>query len=102
MNNRKHYAAAISAFLIWGFFPIPLRAIQDFSAGEILYFRILFSLLILAIIIFGFKRKTVKEEWSKLRMLDPTARRSVIMLTLIGGALLTINWLTFIYIVNNI
>lgn len=99
---KKHYAAAISAFLIWGFFSIPLRALKEYSAGEILYFRILFSALVLLIIVFGFKRKDLKKDWIFFNGLTKTKRWEVIGLTLAGGALLTVNWLTFIYIVNNI
>jgi chloramphenicol-sensitive protein RarD len=102
MNNRKHYAAAITAFLVWGFFSIPLRALKDFSSGEILYFRILFALLLLLILIFGFKRGDLRENKAKLKALDPVTRRNTILLCLAGGMLLTVNWLTFIYIVNNI
>jgi chloramphenicol-sensitive protein RarD len=102
MSNSKHYAAAIAAFVIWGFFSIPLRALQEYSAGEILYFRILASLLVLAVIIPGFKRKDLKSDLAHLRSLDTVRRNTVIALTLAGGALLTVNWLTFIYIVNNI
>jgi chloramphenicol-sensitive protein RarD len=102
MNNRKHYAAAIAAFVIWGFFAIPLRALKEYTAGDILYFRILFSLLVLMVIIFGFKRKSLREEWLKVKGLTSGDRKTVITLTLTGGALLTVNWLTFIYIVNNI
>jgi chloramphenicol-sensitive protein RarD len=102
MDNRKHYAAAVSAFVIWGFFTIPLRALQAYSAGEILYFRIMFSLAVLLIIIAGFKRKAVQADISFLRSFSTQERNKVIALTLAGGALLTINWLTFIYIVNHI
>jgi len=99
---KNHYAAAISAFVIWGFFSIPLRALKEFSAGEILYFRILFSAAILLIIVFGFKRKDIKKDWAYFKTFSTTKRKEVIGLTLAGGALLTVNWLTFIYIVNNI
>ena len=99
---KKHYAAAISAFVIWGFFPILLKALSDYSAGEILYFRILFSALILLIIVFGFRRKHIAKDWEYFRSFPPTKKKEVIFLTLAGGTLLTINWLTFIYIVNNI
>jgi chloramphenicol-sensitive protein RarD len=102
MENRKHYSAAVLAFAIWGFFSIPLRALKEYSAGDILYFRILFSLFILAVIIFGFRRNQVSLEWRKLRSMTASERNAAIALTLAGGALLTINWLTFIYIVNNI
>src|SRR5687767_3081598 len=98
MNNSKHYAAAIAAFLIWGFFSIPLRALRDYSAGEILYFRILASALVLAVIILGFKRNDLKIDLANLRSLAAQQRNMVIALTLAGGALLTVNWLTFIYI----
>jgi len=102
MNNSKHYAAAIAAFVTWGFFSIPLRALKDYSAGEILYFRILASVLVLAVIIFGFKRNDLSTNLTNLRSLAMPQRNKVIALTLAGGALLTVNWLTFIYIVNNI
>jgi chloramphenicol-sensitive protein RarD len=102
MDNRKHYLAAISAFVTWGFFSIPLRALKEYSAGEILYFRILFSTLVLFVIIFGFKRKDIRKDLSFLRSFNAEKKRNVILLTLAGGVLLTVNWLTFIYIVNHI
>jgi chloramphenicol-sensitive protein RarD len=102
MSNSKHYAAAITAFVTWGFFSIPLRALQEYAAGEILYFRILASLLVLGVIVLGFKRRDLKSDLANLRSLGAAQRNTVIALTLAGGALLTVNWLTFIYIVNNI
>jgi chloramphenicol-sensitive protein RarD len=101
MSNGKHYAAAITAFVIWGFFSIPLRALQGYTAGDILYFRILFSLLILLVIV-SIKRNDFKEAWKTFRFLESKERKRVVFLTLAGGALLTINWLVFIYVVNNI
>ena len=102
MNNQKHYAAAVTAFVIWGFFSIPLRAIQEYTAGEILYFRILLSAIVLIIVIALFKRRDLRDEWYKLVSSTPEKRRTTILLTLAGGALLCVNWLTFIYIVNDI
>lgn len=99
---KKHYAAAISAFVIWGFFPIPLKALSGYPAGEILYFRILFSTLILLIVVFGFRRNHIRSDWEYFISFSPTKKREVIFLTLAGGILLTINWLSFIYIINNI
>jgi chloramphenicol-sensitive protein RarD len=102
MTNQKHYAAAISAFVIWGFFSIPLRALQQYSAGEILYFRILLSLAILIVVVGVFRKKSLKKDLVTLQSISARQRFSVIALTLVGGLLLTVNWLTFIYIVNNI
>jgi len=102
MNSQKHYAAAVSAFVIWGFFSIPLRNLQQYSAGEILYYRILVSLAILAVVIVLFRRKSLRADLVKLQSISLRAQLTVLGLTLAGGLLLTVNWLTFIYIVNNI
>ena len=102
MNNQKHYVAAVAAFVVWGFFSIPLRALQNYTAGEILYFRILFSAITLLLIILLFKRRDLRHEWSLLVNLPRPKKNAAILLTLAGGALLCVNWLTFIYIVNAI
>lgn len=102
MNNRKYYVAGISAFVVWGFFSIPLRAISDYPVGQILYFRILFALLVLLLIIFGIKRHELKKDLQYLKSFPRPERNKIILLTLSGGALLIVNWLTFIYIVNSI
>lgn len=102
VNNARHYLAAITAFVIWGFFSLPLRAISDYSVGSILYFRILFSCVVLLVIVFGFKRGEIKKDLVVLRSLSRNQRKTVILLTMAGGALLIINWLSFIYIVNEV
>jgi len=102
VNNTRHYLAAITAFVIWGFFSLPLRAISDYSVGSILYFRILFSCLILLVIVFGFKRAEIRKDLASLRSLSRRERNTVIALTMVGGALLIINWLSFIFIVNKV
>lgn len=102
MSSKKHYAAAISAFVVWGFFSIPLRALNAYSAGEILYFRIVFSFVVLVAIITLFRKKSLREDIQLLSSYNRKKRWAILSLTLAGGALLTVNWLTFIYIVNNI
>src|SRR5688500_10072789 len=102
MDNRKHYVAGIVAFIIWGFFAIPLRALIGYSSGEILYFRILFSFLVLAVTVAVFRRQQLSQDWNYFTSLSKNMRRNTVLLTLAGGALLTVNWLTFIYIVNNV
>src|SRR5688500_423738 len=102
MENQKHYLAAVCAFIIWGFFSIPLRMLSDYHAGEILYFRIICSLLVLLVVVGIGKRQQVKEDLNTIKRFTSEKKRTVILLTLAGGALLCVNWLTFIYIVNNI
>ena len=102
MDSRKHYLAAITAFVLWGFFSIPLRAISSYPVGEILYFRIFFSALLLAILVFGFRRKQLRADWSFLLTFPTRERRKIITLTIAGGLLLIVNWLLFIYVVNSV
>jgi chloramphenicol-sensitive protein RarD len=102
MNNRKHYAAAVSAFTIWGFLSLPLRALKGYGAGEILYFRILFSAaLLLSVILIG-RKKHLQKDWSLIQSISKRERNMLILVTLAGGLLLTTNWLTFIYVINAI
>jgi chloramphenicol-sensitive protein RarD len=98
----KHFAAGLAAFLIWGFFALPLRALAGYPAGSILYFRIVFSVVVLGVVIVGLRRQQWWRDWATLRGLSAERRRQVVWLVLAGAVLLTINWLTFIYIVNNI
>jgi chloramphenicol-sensitive protein RarD len=102
MENRKHYIAAVSAFVIWGFFALPLRALKGYGSGEILFFRIVFSAIVLAVVIIGFRRQALRAEISRFKTLSLSEKKAAVFLTLIGGLLLTVNWLTFIYIVNHI
>lgn len=102
MNNSKHYAAAITAFVVWGFFSLPLRALRAFTAGEILYFRIAFSVIILLIILFGFRKDKVKQDIENLKTFTSQQRNRIVAIVLGGGALLIVNWLVFIYVINAI
>lgn len=102
MDTRKHYAAAITAFVVWGFFSLPLRALQAYTAGEILYFRIATSVIILFIILFGFRQQKLKQDIIRIKSLAGNQRNRNLMVTLAGGALLMVNWLVFIYVINAI
>jgi chloramphenicol-sensitive protein RarD len=102
MNNLKHYLAAVAAFTIWGFFPWLLKSLSAYTAGEILYFRILFASLILVVIITIIRRKIFQRDIASLMGLPSAKRWLTITGLLAGGALLTVNWLIFIYTVNNI
>lgn len=102
MDTRKHYAAAISAFVVWGFFSLPLRALQEYTAGEILYFRIASSVIILLVILFGFRRHKMRLNLSRLKSFPAKQRNQIVGLILGGGVLLIVNWLIFIYVINAI
>ena len=102
MNNLKHYFSAVAAFTIWGFFPLLLKSLGDYTSGEILYFRILFACGLLLVIVFGFRRSEWRKDVEFIRALPPNQRPLTILTLLFGGALLTVNWLIFIYTVNSV
>lgn len=102
MDNRKHYAAAISAFVVWGFFSLPLRALKEYTAGEILYFRIACSVGILLTIFLLFRKSEVRNDLLLFKSFAIGQRKQFIAVTLAGAILLIFNWLIFIYVINAI
>ncbi|WP_045687991.1 EamA family transporter [Hymenobacter sp. AT01-02] len=102
MKLSRHHLAALAAFLIWGFFPIPLRWLAGYASGQILFFRILLSLTFLLLIHGIFRRDAVRTTWQQWRAASATERRQAASSTVIGGLLLTSNWLLFIYVINQV
>jgi chloramphenicol-sensitive protein RarD len=100
--KQKYYLAVLSAFLIWGFMPLIVRALQTYSVSLFLYTRILISITILALL--GFT--ILKTKWqTTLRhfLAQPKAEKQKVMgLTLLSGFLLVVNWGLFVYVVNYI
>ncbi|MBC6991422.1 EamA family transporter [Hymenobacter sp. BT491] len=102
MKFSRYHLAAFSAFLIWGFFPLPLRLLSSYASGQILFFRILLSLSILLLIHAFFRREAVQTVWRQLLAASRAERRGVAVSTVFGGFLLTANWLLFIYVINQV
>ncbi|WBO84511.1 EamA family transporter [Hymenobacter yonginensis] len=102
MKLSRHHLAALAAFLIWGFFPIPLRWLHGYASGQILFFRILISLLVLLLIHGLGRRAAVQTVWQQWQAAPVAERRAVAVSTGLGGVLLTSNWLLFIYVVNQV
>ncbi|GAB2527149.1 EamA family transporter [Rufibacter soli] len=102
MKLNRYHGAAISAFLIWGFIPFPLKALTHFPASQILYFRILVSVLTLLVISLSTRRQQWQETLQLFKGHAPRERKRFVLFTLLGGTLLTINWLAFIYVVNHV
>ena len=98
----KYFSAALFSVVIWGFFSIPLREIQDYPSEQILYYRILTSLLITWIYIALFQRKKLQTDLSFLKTEERPSRNRIIFLSILTGILITGNWFTYIYAVNNV
>lgn len=101
-GRLKYFIAAFTAVIVWGFFSIPLRMLQDYSSDQILYYRIFTSLILTWLYILLFRKKQIKLDIKFFRKEDKFSRRKIIWLSLLAGFLITGNWFTFIYAVNNV
>lgn len=103
MQGRlKYFTAAFSAAVLWGFMAIPLRAIQEWPAEDILYYRIFVSCVLIWPFIFLFRRKKLSASVHYLRSAPPALSKRLITLTVVASLLIMGNWFTFIYAVNNV
>lgn len=84
---------AVGAYLCWGFFPLFWKTLKDYSAWEILIYRVLWSFLFyIGIVVLQKKTSQLKVYFHKPKLLA---------LTLGSSALIAINWLVFIWAVNS-
>lgn len=102
MKINRFYAAAIAAFIIWGFIPFPLRALSGYPSGQILYFRVLVSAVLLLVLLFTAKRQEAVATLKRFRAGAASEKKKLLVFTLAGGMLLTLNWLLYIYVINQV
>ena len=103
MKSKSRYLlAAFLSVAIWGFFSIPLRNIKSFPSEEILYYRVFTSLIVIWIAILLFRRKYLNQDWRYFKLALPKEKRIIVYQVIGASILLTLNWYTFIYAVNNI
>ncbi len=90
---RKGLAFGIASYLWWGVVPIYFKAVAQVPAMEVLAHRIVWAVVLLALLIWYFGR------WSDVRA---ALRKRRVLFTLFGTtALIAINWYTFIWSVSN-
>ncbi len=103
MKSKSRYLlAAFLSVAIWGFFSIPLRNLKAFPSEEILYYRIFTSLIVIWVAILLFRRKILKEDIRYYQSVLPKEKKNIIYQILGATVLLTLNWYTFIYAINNV
>ena len=101
-SNLKYFFAGILSFAIWGFFSIPLRNLQAFPSEEILYYRIFTSVVFLWIAILFFRKKELRKDLAYIKGLHVKQKRVILWQLLASTVLLTSNWYTYIFAVNNV
>lgn len=92
-EQRTGVVAGFAAYGLWGVFPLVFRLLDDVSAVEILFHRIAWSLAVVLGVLAVQRR--VPELAALVRH-----RRSLKLLAL-AAVFISINWLTYIWAVNN-
>lgn len=87
---------------MWGFFAIPLRSLRQYPAIDILHYRIFTSLIITWLIILVFKKGDLRKDVKYIKGKSLSERTKIVWLTLAAGVLITGNWFSYIYAVNNV
>ena len=102
MENFKYYLAAIIAFSIWGFFSLVLKPLDTYASLDILFYRVFSCAVIMSIISLFFKRRKIRDNIKLLQSLPKRKRRLVVGLNVGGSVFLTVNWYSFIYVINHV
>jgi chloramphenicol-sensitive protein RarD len=84
---------ALGAFLVWGLSPIFFRMLQGVPAPEILAHRVVWSVILMAMIVLVLRRPG--------KVWDALAGWRRVGLYTVTTTLVSVNWLLFIWAVNN-
>lgn len=102
MKTLKYYLAATVAFSTWGFFSLVLKPLHNYASLDILFYRVFSSAIIMSLLSILFKRKKIIENLQLLQSLPKRKRLNIICLNIGGSIFLTVNWFSFIYVMNHV
>lgn len=102
MLLSRHYLAAISSFIIWGFISFGLKPIQEYPSTDILFYRIFFCVTLMTLITIAFNRNKVKQAVEAYKQMPLVQQRRLGLATAASGLLLAANWFFFIYVMNHV
>ena len=91
MNRGIWYG--IGAYLMWGFFPIYLKALQGVPSLQIMFHRVFWSFLFVALLII------LRQDWPRLK--ESLHKPRILLSYTLTAGLLAINWLIYIYGINS-
>jgi chloramphenicol-sensitive protein RarD len=92
-EQRRGFLLGVAAYLLWGAFPLYWPLLEPAGALEILAHRIFWSLVVMAVLVLALGRG------SAFRAL--LADRRVTRLLVLAACVITVNWATYIWAVNN-
>ncbi|MEV7626148.1 EamA family transporter RarD [Actinoplanes sp. NPDC089786] len=92
-EERRGYLYGLSAYVLWGFFPIYFKLLRPSSPFEILAHRVIWSVVFVALVL------AVMRNWRFLGRLMRDRRR--LLGVMLAGLLIGVNWGTYIVGVNS-
>ena len=92
-SPRSGVFNALAAYFMWGIAPIYFKLLVDIGAGEILMHRIIWSSIFLFLLVL------VSKKW--LILVELCRQPKIIAKLALSATVLAINWLLFIWAVNN-
>lgn len=92
-TSTQGVLTALGAFIIWGLFPLYFKQLAQYDAFEIIAHRIIWTFLFLLV----FVVVTRKFGWINQFKQHP----KWVLMTAIAGVIITTNWLTYVWAVNN-
>lgn len=102
MQINKYYLSALSSFVIWGFFSLALKPLHDYPSLDILFYRVFYAAGLSLIINLLFRKEKLKMDWKSFVVLAKKEKLKTLLLTILGGFLLILNWFLFMYAVNHV
>ncbi|MBY5771838.1 EamA family transporter RarD [Rhizobium leguminosarum] len=91
-DSPRGFAFALTAYLLWGFLPIYMKAVAHISPAEVIAHRIVWSLPLAGIVLIVLGRtQDIRAALSSPRMLAMAA---------LTAALITVNWGTYVWAIG--
>jgi chloramphenicol-sensitive protein RarD len=92
-ERRVGVVAGLSAYLLWGLFPLYFPLLEPAGGLEIVAHRVVWSLLFVGLLL------SILRGWGQVR--DAFADRRTLGVLALAAALIVVNWLVFVYGVNS-
>lgn len=102
MKINTYFLAALTSFIIWGFFSLAIKPLHEYPSLDILFYRVFYATGLLLIINLFFRKAHLQKDWAHFKSFELVDKRKTIVLTIIGGFLLVFNWFLFMYCVNHV
>lgn len=92
-DDRRGFLSGVAAYALWGAFPLYWPLLEPAGAIEILAHRIVWTGVTMVLVI------TLLGRWGRLRAV--VADRRVLALLAVAAVVISVNWATYIWGVNN-